>query len=211
MRANSSAKSPGDGRIALFLRGLLTTPFVTAMAGKSALPVIPDIQRQNVTDAEASSSTALESYTAKKQGCNDLFAAKEQAAWRKAQDATYSAYGAVKAKAKPCIERMGGNKDFDDWSDKSIVKWVAQKTWQEKEKACNALVDQQDDDVVKYIHALIDCKATTVEKLWIKLDMGRFDEGTTKCEDALEGRRTLMGRFKDLMPKGERGDGKSEL
>jgi hypothetical protein len=84
-----------------------------------------------------------------------LFAAKEQAAFDKTRSAYYAASKAVDVKIKECMERMGGKKDKQDWYKHSSMRWGNRDVWQEKDKACNALVDQQNDEVVKYIYGLI--------------------------------------------------------
>jgi hypothetical protein len=180
MQASSSCKSSGGGHLARTFRGLLATPHVVAIVSSlttsPALPTIPDIQRQNVTDTEAQESAAWNGYQNRQQGCEELFAAKERTAADRARNYYYATMDAV-------------NKA-------------------DKEKACHTLVDQYEDEVVKYIFALIDGKASNAEKLWVALDMDRFNEGMAKCEEALGGRKTIMDRFGDVLPKRIVGGGK---
>jgi hypothetical protein len=75
---------------------------------------------------------------------------------------------------------------------------VGKEQWQEKEKACSVLLDQQDDEVDKYIHAVIEEGKFKAHALWVKRDMERFDEDMEKCADALGERKPLMERFSSM-------------
>jgi hypothetical protein len=108
---------------------------------------------------------------------------------------------AIKKKAEKCMERMDGNRDMENRERKKKTVDGVRDLWDKKKDACNVLLDLQDDEVVKYIHALILDGATEADSLWVSMDMGRFDESMEQCKDALGGRRTLMQCFKDVMPK----------
>ena len=90
------------------------------------------------------------------------------------------------------MECMDGNRDKENKERKKNAVDGVRDLWDKKKDACNVLVDQQDNEVVKYIHALILGGATEANSLWVSMDMGRFDEGMEQCKDAIGGRRALM-------------------